>query len=226
MSDMKSDMAGAAAVVQATLAAAELGLPVRLSTFVPMAENMLSGTAMRPGDVLRIYGGTTVEISNTDAEGRLLLADALVRATEVKPDVIVDVATLTGHMVAALGDRITGVLGSPEVVDAVLAAAATAGEESWPMPIPELMEERVRSSKIADLAQHDWIRWGGGLFAAAFLREFTAGLPWAHLDIAGPSYNGGGASGHLTPGGTGTAVATLVDYLRALGGGPVASPVE
>jgi leucyl aminopeptidase len=226
MHDMKSDMAGAAAVVQVTLAAAALGLPVRLSTFVPMAENMVSGSAMRPGDVLRIYGGTTVEISNTDAEGRLLLADALVRATEVGPDVVVDVATLTGHMVTALGDRITGVLGSPEVVEAVLAAARTAGEESWPMPIPETMDERIHSSKIADLAQHDWVRWGGGLFAAAFLREFTAGLPWAHLDIAGPSYNSGGANGHLTPGGTGVAVATLVDYLRALGGGPVASPVE
>jgi leucyl aminopeptidase len=216
MHDMKLDMAGAAAVVQATLAIARLGLPVRVSTFVPMAENMVSGAAMRPGDVLRIYGGTTVEISNTDAEGRLILADALVRATEVEPDVVIDVATLTGHMVAALGDRVTGVVGSPEVVEAVLAAAVTAGEESWPMPIPEIMEERIRSSKVADLAQYDGIRWGGGLFAAAFLREFTAGLPWAHLDIAGPAYNSGGASGHLTPGGTGTAVATLVDYVRAL----------
>ena len=216
MSDMKQDMAGAAAVVQATLAVAGLGLPVRLSTFVPMAENMVSGTAARPGDVLRIYGGTTVEISNTDAEGRLILADAIVRATEVEPDVILDVATLTGHMVSALGEKITGVLGSPEVVAALLAAAATAGEESWPMPIPEIMDERIRSSRIADLAQHDWIRWGGGLFAAAFLREFTAGLPWGHLDIAGPAYNGGGPSGHVTTGGTGASVATLVDYLRAV----------
>jgi len=216
MGAMKSDMAGAAAVVQATLAVAALGLPVRLSTFVPMAENMVSGSAMRPGDVLRICDGTTVEISNTDAEGRLVLADALVRAARTEPDVIVDVATLTGHMVAALGDRVTGVMGSTEVVEAVLAAAATAGEESWPMPLPEFMEERIRSSKVADLAQYDGIRWGGGLFAATFLRQFTAGLPWAHLDIAGPSYNSGAASGHLTPGGTGVAVATLVDYVRAL----------
>ena len=114
MHDMKTDMAGAAAVVQATLAIAGLGLPVRLSTFVPMAENMVSGSATRPGDVLRLYGGTTVEISNTDAEGRLILADALVRATEVEPDVILDVTTLTGHMVSALGEKITGVLGSPD----------------------------------------------------------------------------------------------------------------
>ncbi|MDH2415895.1 leucyl aminopeptidase [Nocardioides sp. CER19] len=216
MHDMKQDMAGAATVVQVTLAVAALGLPVRLSTYAPMAENMVSGSAARPGDVLSLYGGTTVEISNTDAEGRLILADAMVRATEAKPDVIIDVATLTGHMVAALGEKITGVLGSPEVVEAVLAAAKTAGEESWPMPIPEIMDERIRSSKVADLAQHDWIRWGGGLFAAAFLREFTAGLPWAHLDIAGPAYNGGGAYGHVAFGGTGVSVTTLVDYLRAL----------
>jgi len=216
MSEMKSDMAGAAAVVQATFAIAELGLPVRVSTFAPMAENMVSGSATRPGDVLTMYGGRTVEVLNTDAEGRLVLADALVRATEQRPDTIIDVATLTGHMVVALGDRVSGVLGSEEVVADVLAAAGTAGEEMWPMPIPEVMRERITSSKIADLAQHDWVRWGGGLFAAAFLREFTAGIPWAHLDIAGPSFNSGSAWGHVTAGGTGVAVATLVDHARAL----------
>ena len=216
MNEMKSDMAGAAAVVQATFAIARLGLPLRVSTYVPMAENMINGSAARPGDVLTMYGGTTVEVLNTDAEGRLILADALVRATEAEPDVIVDVATLTGHMVVALGDRVGGVMGSPEVVDDVLAAAATAGEEMWPMPIPEAMRERITSSKIADLSQHDWIRWGGGLFAAAFLREFTAGRPWAHLDIAGPAFNAGSAWGHVTAGGTGVAVATLVDFARAL----------
>ncbi|GAA4381663.1 leucyl aminopeptidase [Nocardioides caricicola] len=219
MGEMKSDMAGAAAVVQATYAIAALGLPVKVSTFAPMAENMLSGSALRPGDVLRMYGGTTVEIQNTDAEGRLILADALVRATEQKPDVIVDVATLTGHMVVALGDRVAGVMGSEEVVADVLAAAAAAGEEMWPMPIPEAMNDRIRSSKIADLSQHDWIRWGGGLFAAAFLREFTAGVPWAHLDIAGPSFNTGGPWGHVTSGGTGVAVTTLVEYARAFAEG-------
>ena len=215
MKEMKSDMAGAAAVIQATFAIAELGLPVKVSTFAPLAENMVSGRAMRPGDVVTIYGGTTVEVTNTDAEGRLVLADALVRATEVAPDVVVDVATLTGHMVLALGDKVTGVLGVDEVVEEVLAAAEAAGEAMWPMPIPEEMQERVRSSKVADLAQHDWVRWGGGLFAGAFLREFTDGLPWAHLDIAGPSFNSGGASGHTTPGGTGVAVATLVELARA-----------
>jgi leucyl aminopeptidase len=216
MTEMKSDMAGAAAVVQATLAIARLRLPLAVTTFAPMAENMVSGSSVRPGDVLTMYGGTTVEVLNTDAEGRLVLGDALVMASERKPDVILDVATLTGHMVVALGDKVAGVMGSPEVVDAVLAAADEAGEESWPMPIPEAMDERIHSSKIADLAQHDWVRWGGGLFAAAFLREFTGGLPWAHLDIAGPSYNSGGPYGHITSGGTGFAVATLVDYARGL----------
>jgi leucyl aminopeptidase len=216
MLSMKSDMHGAATVVQATLAIARLGLPVRISAFVPMAENMVGAASFRPGDVVTHYGGTTVEVSNTDAEGRMILADALVRATEVAPDVILDVATLTGHMVSALGDRITGVLGADEIVAAVLAASEAAGEQMWPMPLPDVMTERIRSSKVADLSQHDWIRWGGGLYAAAFLREFTAGLPWAHLDIAGPSWNGGGATGHLTPGGTGVAVTTLVAYAAGL----------
>jgi leucyl aminopeptidase len=216
MNEMKSDMAGAAAVVQATCAIARLKLPLKVSTFVPMAENMVSGSSVRPGDVLTMYGGTTVEVLNTDAEGRLILGDALVRATEVEPDVIVDVATLTGHMVVALGDKLAGVMGSDDVVEAILAASETAGEAHWPMPIPEVMDERIHTSKIADLSQHDWIRWGGGLFAAAFLREFTGERPWAHLDIAGPAWNSGGPSGHHTFGGTGWGVTTLVAYARSL----------
>ncbi len=217
MPKAKYDMAGAAAVVQATLAAARLGLPVRITTVAALAENMIGAASVRPGDVLTTYDGTTVEVGNTDAEGRLLLADALGRAVEQKPDVVVDVATLTGHMVTALGDRLAGVMGSDDVVAQVLAAAAAAGEDAWPMPIPDFMVERIHSSKVADLAQHDWIRWGGGLFAAAFLREFTGGLPWAHLDIAGPAFNSGGPVGDWPAGGTGYAVATLVELLRALG---------
>lgn len=217
MNEMKSDMAGAAAVVQATFAIAALGLPVKVSAFAPMAENMVSGTSTRPGDVLKMYGGTTVEVLNTDAEGRLVLGDALLRAVETKPDVVLDVATLTGHMVVALGDKVAGVMGGDETVQQVLAAGKAAGEELWPMPIPEHMDERIHSSKIADLAQHDWVRWGGGLFAAAFLREFTGGLPWAHLDIAGPAFASGGPSGHVTAGGTGFAVTTLVEFARSLG---------
>jgi leucyl aminopeptidase len=113
---------------------------------------------------------------------------------------------------------VAGVMGADDVVERVVAASRTAGEAHWPMPIPEEMHDRITSSKVADLAQHDWTRWGGGLFAAAFLREFTGGLPWAHLDIAGPSFNSGGPRGHVTSGGTGFAVATLVDFAREMSG--------
>jgi leucyl aminopeptidase len=216
METMKGDMAGAATVTQATLTIARLGLPVRVTAYACLAENMVSGSAMRPGDVLSIYGGRTVEVLNTDAEGRLVLADALVRAVEQDPDVIIDVATLTGHMMQALGNKVGAVFGSEEVVGSVVVAGRASGEKHWPMPIPQDVVDRVRASKIADLAQHDWTRWGGGLFAAAFLREFTEDRPWAHLDIAGPGFNNGSAVGHWPPGGTGFALTTLVDYARGL----------
>jgi leucyl aminopeptidase len=216
METMKCDMAGAATVTQATLAIAALGLPVRVTAYACLAENMVSGSSMRPGDVLTIYGGKTVEVLNTDAEGRLVLADGLQRAVEQDPDVIVDVATLTGHMMLALGSKVGAAFGSDDVVDALVAAGRDSGEKLWPMPIPQDVVDRVHGSKIADIAQHDWVRWGGGLLAAAFLREFTGDKPWAHLDIAGPAFNNGGASGHWTPGGTGFAMTTLVDYARAL----------
>jgi leucyl aminopeptidase len=218
MPTMKEDMAGAAAVVQAVLAIARLGLPVRVTGVAALAENMIGASSMRPGDVLTTYDGTTVEVTNTDAEGRLVLADALGRAVEREPDLVVDIATLTAHMTLSLGDRLGGVMGDDAVVEQVLTAASAAGEEAWPMPIPEFMDERIRSSTVADLSQHDWIRWGGGLFAAAFLRRFTGGLPWAHLDIAGPAFNKGGASGHWTSGATGYGAATLVELARSLAG--------
>jgi leucyl aminopeptidase len=155
-------------------------------------------------------------VLNTDAEGRLVLADGIQRAVEQDPDVIIDVATLTGHMMQGLGGRVGAVFGSDEVVSAVIEAGRESGEKHWPMPLPPDIVERVHGSKIADLAQHDMVRWGGGLFAAAFLREFTGGRPWAHLDIAGPAYTNGAASGHWTHGGTGFAMTTLVDYARSL----------
>ncbi len=217
METMKCDMAGAAVITQATLAIAALGLPVKVTAYACLAENMVSGSSMRPGDVLTIYGGKTVEVLNTDAEGRLVLADGLVRATEQDPDVIVDVATLTGHMMVSLGNKVGAIFGSEEVVVPLVDAGRQSGEKHWPMPIPQDVVDRVHGSKIADLAQHDWTRWGGGLFAAAFLREFVGERPWAHLDIAGPGYNNGTAAGHWLPGGTGFALTTLVDYARALG---------
>ena len=217
MRTMKCDMAGAAAVASATFAIARLGLPVRISAFMPMAENMVDGAAFRPGDVLGIYGGHTVEITNTDAEGRLILADALGRAVEVEPDAIIDVATLTGHMVMALGDLVAGVMGNSDgLIDQVLDAAQRAGEPLWPLPIPEEMYDRLKANTVADVIQHDWVRYGGGLFAAGFLEYFVAGLPWAHLDIAGPAFHSGGANGHIVAGGTGYSVATLIELAQSV----------
>ncbi|WP_210651491.1 leucyl aminopeptidase [Nocardioides sp. SYSU D00065] len=218
MLNMKSDMAGAASVVTATLAIARLGLPIKVTAFAPMAENMVSATSTRPGDVITMRNGTTVEIANTDAEGRMLLGDALSLAVEEQPDVVVDIATLTGHMQLALGDKVGAVMGTDDQVSAVLAAGSAAGEQHWAMPIPEEMSERITSSKVADLLQHDWVRWGGGLYAAAFLREFTGGLPWAHLDIAGKEMNTGGPYGHVPSGATGFGVTTLVHLARSLAG--------
>jgi leucyl aminopeptidase len=227
MTTMKMDMAGAAAVVNATFAIAELGLPVRVTTFAPMAENMISGSATRPGDVLTMYRGKTVEVLNTDAEGRLILADALGHAVEERPDVLVDVATLTGACVIALGDRVAGLFGNDDtLVDRIKEVSERAGEALWPMPIPEEMGEKVRgNSKIADLAQHNTERWGGASYAAAFLREFVEDVPWAHIDIAGPAYNEKAAYGHVTPGGTGVVVPTLVELARDLAEGAVVTSV-
>jgi leucyl aminopeptidase len=220
MTTMKCDMAGAAAVVAATFAIAELDLPLRVTAFAPLAENMVSGDATRPGDVLTMYGGTTVEVLNTDAEGRLVLADALVLAGEQDPDVVVDVATLTGACITALGDRVAGVLGNDEALVAqAVAAGARAGEPLWPLPIPDEMPEKVRtSSKVADLMQHNVDTFGGTLYAAAFLQQFVGERRWAHLDIAGPAFNNRGAYGHVPSGGTGFSVGTLVELARDLCG--------
>ena len=212
MVTMKCDMAGAAAVVAAMLAVAELELPVNVSGWACLAENMPSGTATRPGDVLTMYGGRTVEVLNTDAEGRLVLADGLGRASEESPDLLVDVATLTGACVIALGDRVSGVFSNDDSVrDQVCAAAADVGEAMWPLPIPDEMRDKVRSSKMADLGNHNPDKFGGALYAAAFLREFVGeDVAWAHLDIAGPAFNEGEPFGYTPRGGTGAAVRTLV----------------
>jgi len=215
MAEMKADMAGAATVVRATLALAALEVPVAITCLAPMAENMISGRAYRPGDVVTTLSGRTVEVANTDAEGRMILCDALTLAVRAEPDVVVDVATLTGHMQLALGDQVAAVMGSDDVVADVLAAAELTGEPHWPMPIPEEMTERVTTGTVADILQHDWVRWGGGLRAGAFLREFVEGLPWAHLDIAGKEMTGS-ARGHLTAGATGFSTATVISYVESL----------
>ncbi|MDX6232458.1 MAG: leucyl aminopeptidase [Nocardioidaceae bacterium] len=217
MATMKYDMGGAAAVIAATFAIAALELPVAVTTYAPMAENMVSGSAMRPGDVLTMSNGKTVEVTNTDAEGRLVLADALAIAAEDGPDAIIDVATLTGPCIVALGEKVAGVFGDDETTAAVSAAAETSGELLWRLPIPEETREAVRTeSQIADVLQHNWVRWGSALFAAAFLEEFVDGRPWAHLDIAGPAWNTGSPWGHVPSGATGYGISTLVEYVAAL----------
>ncbi|MFJ5924056.1 leucyl aminopeptidase [Kitasatospora sp. NPDC092948] len=210
---MKCDMAGAAAVFAAVVAAKRLGLQVNVTAWLALAENMPSGTATRPGDVLRMYGGKTVEVLNTDAEGRLVLADAIVRAGEEQPDVIVDVATLTGAMMMALGARTFGVMANDDALRTKLHETAGAvGEASWPMPLlPDLRKGMVEST-VADLANMGE-RMGGGLVAGLFLQEFVAeGIDWAHLDIAGPAFNEGGPTGYTPKGGTASAVRTLVRF--------------
>ncbi|KAB1973292.1 leucyl aminopeptidase [Streptomyces triticiradicis] len=207
---MKCDMAGAAAVFAAVVTAARLGLEVNVTGWLALAENMPSGSATRPGDVLRMYSGKTVEVLNTDAEGRLVLADALWKASEEKPDAIVDVATLTGAMVLALGNRTFGVMANDDAFRAaIVEAAEEVGEESWPMPLPEHLRKGM-DSPTADIANMGE-RMGGGLVAGLFLREFVGeGITWAHLDIAGPAFNEAGPFGYTPKGGTGSAVRTLV----------------
>ena len=224
MVTMKCDMAGAAAVVAATCAIAELGLPIAVTTYAPMAENMPSGSAQRPSDVLTMYGGKTVEVLNTDAEGRLVMADAIVRAGEDAPDLIVDVATLTGACMVALGSRVFGVMSDDDELSLQLSAIARrGGEEAWPLPIPEGTRERL-DSKIADLANVATQRLGGALVAASFLHEFVGdGTAWAHLDIAGPSFNEGAPWGYTPSGGTGSAVRTLICLAEAVAEGELVS---
>ncbi|MFI0721045.1 leucyl aminopeptidase [Streptomyces sp. NPDC021224] len=211
---MKCDMSGAAAVFAAVLASAKLGLEVNVTGWLALAENMPGGGATRPGDVLRMYGGKTVEVLNTDAEGRLVLADALVRASEESPDAIVDVATLTGAMVLALGDGRFGIMANDDDFrTAVHGVALAEGEDSWPMPLPQALRKTF-DSPTADIANMG-VRMGGGLVAGLFLREFVGeGITWAHLDIAGPAFNESGPSGYTPKGGTGSAVRTLVALAR------------
>ncbi|MFC8196008.1 leucyl aminopeptidase [Streptomyces sp. NPDC057298] len=207
---MKCDMSGAAAVFSAVVAASRLGLEVNVTGWLALAENMPSGSATRPGDVLHMYSGKTVEVLNTDAEGRLVLADALAKASEEKPDAIVDVATLTGAMMLALGNRTFGIMANDDAFrSAVHEAAEEVGEAAWPMPLPEHLKKGM-DSPTADIANMGE-RYGGGLVAGLFLKEFVGeGITWAHLDIAGPAFNEQGPFGYTPKGGTGSAVRTLV----------------
>ena len=224
METMKADMSGAAAVLGALQAIAALGPAVNVVGYMPLAENMPGGGAQRPSDVIAIYGGKTVEVLNTDAEGRLVLADALARSGADGPSLLIDVATLTGAQTVALGNRTAGVMASDDSLAAQVAdSARRAGEAMWPMPLPEDLRKGLDSS-VADIANVSGDRTGGMLVAGLFLREFVpAGVRWAHLDIAGPAFNDGTAYGYIPKGGTGAAVRTLVQIAEDVAEGRLAA---
>jgi leucyl aminopeptidase len=212
METMKTDMSGAAAVL-ATMSAIHALVPdVAVVAIVPASENMPGGRATKPGDVLRIRNGTTVEVLNTDAEGRLVLADALSLAVEAGVDAIVDLATLTGACKIALGPKIAGLMGNQDGwTEQVRAAAERAGESVWPLPLPDEYRRSI-DSDVADVKNIGSDRWGGALTAGLFLREFVGSVPWAHLDIAGPARSSED-DGYLRKGGTGWGVRTLLELL-------------
>jgi leucyl aminopeptidase len=227
MLTMKCDMAGAAAVAAAVVAAAQLGLPVAVTGYLCLAENMLAGNAYRPSDVVTMKNDMTVEVLNTDAEGRMVMADGIALASESHPDAIIDIATLTGAQMIALGSRVAAVMANDTALRETIAAIGTdAGEPTWPMPLPEDLRAALDTAN-ADIA-HKGDQWGGMLTAGIFLSEFVGApkgaktaegesaprIPWAHIDIAGPAWNDKGAWGHTPKGATGFGVATLLSVLE------------
>jgi leucyl aminopeptidase len=225
MVGMKYDMTGAATVLTATLAIARLGLPIRVTAWLCLAENLPSSTAMRPNDVLSMRSGTTVEVLNTDAEGRLVLADGLAIASEERPDALIDVATLTGAARVALGERYAAVMGDEGLVDAVRKAADDTGELVWPMPLPSDLRSLLNSD-VADIANAKPGNTSAGmLLAGVFLQEFVGAaqdqtdsprIPWAHLDIAGSANNSGSAYGWTPKGPSGVTVRLLIRLAERL----------
>jgi leucyl aminopeptidase len=218
MWEMKSDMAGAAAVISTMLAVAALKPNVAVVGYAPMAENMVSGSAYRPGDIIRMYNGKHVEVLNTDAEGRMVLGDAIARACEDEPDYLFETSTLTGGQVIALGKRVAGVMGDADLCNRVKAAGEKVGEPAWPMPLPDDVRKSM-DSDIADVLQvaGGMERAGHMLQGGVFLSNFvTPDLPWAHIDIAGPGYNSGEPNGYLSKGGTGVPIRTLLALIESI----------
>ncbi|MGH8981312.1 MAG: leucyl aminopeptidase [Acidimicrobiales bacterium] len=213
MMTMKTDMTGAAVVLAAVSACAELSVPVKVTAIAPITENMPGGSAQKPGDVFTARNGKTVEVLNTDAEGRLVLADGLSLAAELSPDAIIDVATLTGAQVVALGTGIGALMGTDDhLLEALQAAGARAGERFWPLPLPDDYDEHIES-EIADMKNIGRPREAGTIAAAMLLKRFVGDLPWAHLDIAGPARSAE-SSGYLTKGATAFGVRALLDLLQ------------
>ncbi len=219
MQDMKGDMAGGAAVIAATGALVELGVPLRTRAVVAAAENLLSGTSYRPGDVVTAMNGKSIEITNTDAEGRLVLADALCYARELGATHVVDLATLTGAMSLALGDLYAGFFANDdEWRDRIFAAGEASGDHAWPFPLHPRYRRYV-DSDYADMKNSSELREGAPVLAAEFLQEFAGDGPWAHVDIAGPAFLGQSRGDYLLePGGTGYGVRLLVELAAGLAG--------
>jgi len=207
-------MSGGATVLGVMQVVAQLKPQVQVTGYVPATENMPSGTAQKPGDIIRYNNGKTVEVLNTDAEGRLILADALIQAVQEKPDVIIDLATLTGACVTALGTQIAGLFSNnQELADALLCCSKESGEPLWRLPLVKEYKEDIRSA-VADI-KNTGSGNAGAIAAALFLEEFVGGLPWAHLDIAGPAFAERDGS-YIPKGGTGFGVRTLVRYLLSV----------
>jgi leucyl aminopeptidase len=207
MDEMKFDMSGGASVFGTMKAVAELELPINVVGLVPACENMPSGRATKPGDIVKSMSGQTIEVLNTDAEGRLILCDAITYSRRFKPEVVIDLATLTGACVIALGNHLSGLFSNDDELAAELKAAGDrADDRAWHMPIGEEYGEQLKSN-FADMANVAG-REGGAITAACFLAKFTDGLRWAHLDIAGTAYQSGSNKGS-----TGRPVPLLVDYL-------------
>ena len=218
MSEMKFDMSGAAAVLEATGAIARLGLPARVVTVIGATENLPSGHAVKPGDILRAKTGTTIEVLNTDAEGRLVLADCLAHAIDLGAERLVDLATLTGAIVTTFGNTYAGLFGSDDDwVAEVEAAGRRTGELAWRLPLHAEYAELIKS-RYADIANAVEARKAGSITAAEFLRRFTGDVPWAHVDIAGTAYENG--KPYTRKGGSGFGVRLLVDLARASSGAP------
>jgi leucyl aminopeptidase len=218
MDEMKSDMSGGAAVMGAIMASADLRLPLNIVGLIPATENMPSGTAYKPGDILKSYSGKTIEVINTDAEGRLILADALTYASKYRPAAIIDVATLTGACIIALGDDVIGMLGTDDKLKSEVNKAAQAtGELVWELPLWEKYHEQIKSD-IADY-KNSGGRAAGTITAAAFLSKFVGDFPWVHLDIAGPAWTDKDKD-YIPKGASGVTVRLLVEFLRNRAGKP------
>ena len=214
MMTMKCDMAGAASVLHAVLAASELEIPVEVTGYLCLAENMPGGASLRPEDIITIRDGRTVEVLNTDAEGRLVMADGIALASESNPTVILDIATLTGAAMAALGLRTAALMGDEDIRDRVQQAGAKSGEAYWQIPLESYLRASM-NSPVADI-KNMGSRYGSMMIAGLFLQEFVGeGIPWAHLDIAGPAFNEEGAYGFTPKEGTGFGTATLVNFIES-----------